>query len=52
MTNTVASCTLMVEMGYKVFKANGSQKNIKLTTPDDIEIFKALLKSEKDEWMK
>lgn len=52
MTNTVASCTLMVEMGYKVYKANGSQKNIKLTTPDDIEIFKALLKSEKDDWMK
>ena len=52
MTNTVASCTLMIEMGYPVYKANGSEKNVKLTTPDDIEIFKALLKSKKDEWMK
>ncbi len=52
MKNTTASCTLMVEMGYPVYKACGSEKNVKLTTPDDIEIFKALLKSEKAEWMK
>ena len=52
MTNTVASCTLMIEMGYPVYKANGSEKNVKLTTPDDIEIFKALINSKKDEWMK
>ena len=51
-TNSVASCTLMIEMGYPVYRANGGEKNIKLTTPDDIEIFKALLKSEKDVWMK
>lgn len=52
MTNTVASCTLMIEMGYPVYKADGSEKNVKLTTPDDIEIFKALINSKKDEWMK
>ena len=52
MTNTVASCTLMIEMGYSVYKADGSEKNVKLTTPDDIEIFKALLNSKKDEWIK
>lgn len=52
MKNTTASCTLFVEMGYPVYKANGSEKNVKLTTPDDIEIFKALLNSKKDEWMK
>ena len=52
MKNTTASCTLMIEMGYPVYKANGSEKNVKLTTPDDIEIFKALLKAQKDEWMK
>ena len=52
MKNTTASCTLMVEMGYPVYKANGGEKNIKLTTPDDIEIFKALINSKKDEWMK
>lgn len=52
MKNTTASCTLMIEMGYPVYKADGSEKNVKLTTPDDIEIFKALLNSKKDEWMK
>jgi 2-C-methyl-D-erythritol 4-phosphate cytidylyltransferase len=51
-TNTVASCTLMIEMGYPVYKADGSEKNVQLTTPDDIEIFKALLSSKKDEWIK
>ena len=52
MTNTVASCTLFIEMGYPVYKADGNEKNVKLTTPDDIEIFKALLSSKKDEWIK
>ena len=52
MKNTTASCTLFVEMDYPVYKANGSEKNVKLTTPDDIEIFKALLNSKKDEWLK
>lgn len=50
--NTVASCTLMVEMGRDVYVSKGSEKNIKLTTPDDIEIFKALLSAKKDEWIK
>lgn len=50
--NTVASCTLMIEMGYEVHVSKGSEKNIKLTTPDDIEIFKALLKAKRDEWIK
>jgi 2-C-methyl-D-erythritol 4-phosphate cytidylyltransferase len=52
MKNTTASCTLMVEMRHRVYKANGSEKNVKLTTPEDIEIFKALINSKKDEWMK
>ena len=42
-TNSVASCTLMVELGETVWFCAGSEKNIKLTTPDDLEIFKALL---------
>ena len=42
-TNSVASCTLMVELGETVYFCAGSEKNIKLTTPDDLEIFKALL---------
>ncbi|MGM0883316.1 MAG: IspD/TarI family cytidylyltransferase [Bacillota bacterium] len=51
-TNSVASCTLMVELGESVYFSAGSEKNIKLTTIDDIEIFKALLQSKKDEWLK
>lgn len=42
-TNSVASCTLMVELGKTIHFCAGSEKNIKLTTPDDLEIFKALL---------
>lgn len=51
-TNSVASCTLYVELGKKVYFSLGSEKNLKLTTPDDIEIFKALLKTKKADWMK
>lgn len=42
-TNSVASCTLMVEMGEKVHFSAGAEKNIKLTTMEDVDIFKALL---------
>lgn len=51
-TNSIATCTLMIELGEKVSFSTGSEKNIKLTTTDDIEIFKALLVSKKDEWLK
>ena len=51
-TNSVASCTLYVELGRKLYFSIGSEKNVKLTTPDDIEIFKALLNSKKADWMK
>lgn len=51
-TNSVASCTLMIEMGKQVHFSNGSEKNIKLTTVDDIDIFKALLASKRAEWLK
>ncbi len=42
-TNSVASCTLMVELGGSVHFSIGAETNIKLTTPDDLKIFKALL---------
>ena len=35
--------TMMVELGVKLHFAAGSDKNIKLTTPDDLEIFKGYL---------
>lgn len=51
-TNSVASCTLMIEMGEQVYFSVGSEKNIKLTTVDDIDIFKALLLAKRSAWLK
>lgn len=51
-TNSVASCTLMIEMGKQVHFSAGSEKNIKLTTVEDIDIFKALLKAKRADWLK
>lgn len=51
-TNSVASCTLMIEMGEQVHFSAGSEKNIKLTTIDDIDIFRALLALKKSDWLK
>lgn len=44
--------TMMVELGVRLYFASGSDKNIKLTTKDDLEMFKAYLKTEKDNWLK
>lgn len=44
--------TMMVELGEKLYFAAGSDKNIKLTTKDDFELFKAYLKADKDNWLK
>lgn len=51
-TNAVASCTLMIEMGEQVYFSAGSERNIKLTTVEDIDIFKALLAAERSDWLK
>ena len=51
-TNSVASCTLMIEMGEQVYFSIGSEKNIKLTTVEDIDIFKALLLAKRSDWLK
>ena len=50
-TNSVASCTMYIELGRKLYMSKGSEKNLKLTTTEDIEIFKALLNAKKDEWL-
>ena len=44
--------TMMVELGERLYFAAGSDKNIKLTTKDDLELFKAYLKSDQDKWLK
>ena len=44
--------TLMADLGKTLHFASGSDKNIKITTRDDIEIFKAYVQSDKDDWLK
>ena len=44
--------TMMVDLGETLNFASGSDRNIKLTTKDNLEIFKAYLKMEKDSWIK
>ena len=51
-TNSVASCTLAIELGRSVHFCRGSEKNIKLTTVDDVDIFKALLEARRADWLK
>lgn len=51
-TNSIASCTLMIEMGEQVYFSAGSEKNIKLTTIEDIDILKALLLARRSDWLK
>lgn len=44
--------TMMVELGVRLNFAAGSDKNIKLTTKDDLELFKGYLSKGKDIWLK
>lgn len=39
--------TMMVELGVRLYFATGSDKNIKLTSKDDLEIFKAYLRADR-----
>lgn len=52
-TDSVASCTLMAELGNREMHiVPGSEKNIKITTVEDLEIVKALMHTHKEEWLK
>lgn len=44
--------TMMVELGETLHFAAGSDKNIKLTTKDDLDMFKGYLKKDKNDWLK
>lgn len=44
--------TMMAELGERLYFAAGSDKNIKLTTRDDLELFKAYLRSDTDNEVK
>jgi len=50
--NTAASCSLMETLGKTTYFSKGSEKNLKITTVEDVEIFKALLGAKNDEWFK
>lgn len=51
-TNTAASCMLMKELGRMTYFSKGSEENLKITTLDDLKIFKALLHMGQDSWIK
>lgn len=52
-TDSVASCTLVAEVGEREMHiVPGSEKNIKITTIEDLEILKALMHTSKDTWLK
>lgn len=51
-TETAAMCSLYLELGRKIYFSSGSEKNIKLTTIDDIDIFEALLNTNNSELIK
>lgn len=44
--------TMMVQLGVRLHFAMGSDRNIKLTTKDDLELFKGYLARDKSTWMK
>lgn len=44
--------TMMVQLGVRLHFAAGSDKNIKLTTKDDLELFKGYLTKSDDKWLK
>lgn len=44
--------TMMVELGVRLYFAAGSDRNIKLTTKDDLELFKGYLKAKGNKWIK
>ena len=52
-TNSVATCTLMAELGGREMHiVPGSEKNVKITTVEDLEIVKSLLHVQKESWLK
>ena len=44
--------TMMVEHGIRLYFAKGSERNVKLTTKEDLDLFKAMLELKRDTWLK
>ena len=51
-TGEVYINTLMLRLGETLYFSKGTEKNVKVTTIDDLEVFKALLKMEREDWIK
>ena len=51
-TDAVYTNMLMLDMGETLYFSKGSAKNIKITTMEDVEIFKAIYRMEKEDWVK
>lgn len=51
-TNAVYTNTLMMDLGEELHFSLGSNKNIKITTLEDIDMFKALYVTRRDSWLK
>lgn len=49
MTTAIDCCTLMASQGFPLHMIMGDYKNIKITTPIDYAMFKAILAAEKEE---
>lgn len=47
-SDTVASCVLMQKLGETVYFSKGAEENLKITTMEDLKMFKALLQAEKE----
>lgn len=50
--NTTATCSLMNELGEVIHFSKGSEKNMKVTTVEDIDLFKAILHAKREDWLK
>lgn len=50
--NMTATCSLMKKLGETIHFSKGSEKNMKITTVEDIDLFKAILHATREEWIK
>ncbi len=48
--NETASCALMTRLGERVYFSKGSEKNIKITVEEDLDLMEALLTSGQGKW--
>ena len=46
--NAIDSCTLMSKYGYPLYRIQGEQDNLKITTPIDYVMFKALIEAQQE----